>query len=49
MHASGEWADIQGGPTINAVGVWTVEINGIDAVRFVTGGDTTLFAACSTF
>jgi len=49
MHASGEWADIKGGPTINAVGVWTVEINGIDAVRFVTGGDTTLFAACSTF
>ena len=49
MHASGEWADIKGGPTINAVGVWTVEINGIDQVRFVTGGNTTLFAACSTF
>ena len=49
MHASGEWADIKGGPTINAVGIWTVEINGIDQVRFVTGGNTTLFAACSTF
>jgi hypothetical protein len=49
MHASGEWADIKGGPTINAVGIWTVEVNGIDAVRFVTGGATTLFAACSTF
>ena len=49
MHASGEWADIKSGPTINAVGIWTVEISGIDKVRFVTGGNTTLFAACSTF
>ena len=49
MHASGEWADIKDGQTISAVGIWTVEINGIDQVRFVTGGNTTLFAACSTF
>ena len=49
MHASGEWADIKDGQTIGAAGIWTVEINGIDQVRFVTGGNTTLFAACSTF
>tara|TARA_Y100000034_G_scaffold135660_1_gene208497 strand:- start:1787 stop:1936 length:150 start_codon:yes stop_codon:yes gene_type:complete len=49
MHASGEWADIKDGQTINAPGIWTVEIRGIDQVRFVTGGNTTLFAACSTF
>ena len=49
MHASGAWADIKASPTINGVGIWTVEISGIDQVRFVTGGNTTLFAACSTF
>ena len=49
MHASGVWADIKGSPTINAVGLWVVELNGVDQVRFVTGGNTTLFAACSTF
>lgn len=49
MHAAGEWADIKGSPTINAAGLWVVEINGVDQVRFVTGGNTTLFAACSTF
>jgi hypothetical protein len=49
MHASGVWADIKGSPTINAAGLWVVEINGVDQVRFVTGGNTTLFAACSTF
>ena len=49
MHASGAWADIKASPTINAVGIWTVEISGIDQVRFVTTGNCTLFAACSTF
>jgi len=49
MHASDTWSDIKAGPTINAVGIWIVEISGIDKVRFVTGGNTTLFAACSTF
>jgi len=49
MHASGQWADIKGSPTINATGSWVVEINGIDQVRFVSGGNTVLFAACSTF
>ena len=49
MHASGVWADIKGGPTINAAGLWVVEINGVDKVRFVTTGNTTLYAACSTF
>ena len=48
MHASGEWADLKGS-TINAVGIWIVEIGGIDKVRFTTGGSCTLFAACSTF
>ena len=49
MHASGEWADLKSGPTINAAGIWVVEISGIDKVRFTTGGATTLYAACSTF
>lgn len=49
MHASGVWSEIKGSPTINAAGLWVVEINGVDKVRFVTGGNTTLFAACSTF
>jgi hypothetical protein len=49
MHASDTWSDLKGGPTINAVGIWIVEIHGIDKVRFVTGVNTTLFAACSTF
>ena len=49
MHASGAWADIKASPTINAVCIWTVEISGIDQVRFVTTGNCTLFAACSTF
>jgi len=51
-HAAGAWADLKGNPvppTINGVGIWTMEIFGIDQVRFVTGGNTTLFAACSTF
>ena len=49
MHAAGAWADIKGSPTIDAVGLWVVEINGVDQVRFVTGGNTTLYAAASTF
>ena len=49
MHASGAWADIKASPTINDVGIWTVEISGIDQVRFVTTGNCTVFAACSTF
>jgi hypothetical protein len=48
MHASGEWADISGA-TASAAGIHKFEIAGIDKVRFVTGGATQLFAACSTF
>ena len=48
MYASGEWADLNG-TLINAAGIWIVEIGGIDKVRFTTGGNTTLYAACSTF
>jgi len=52
MHASGAWADLKGNPTpptINQAGIWVLEIWGLDKVRFVTGGDCTVFAACSTF
>jgi hypothetical protein len=52
MHASGAWADIKGNPTpptINATGIWVLEIWGLDQVRFVTGGNCVVFAACSTF
>jgi hypothetical protein len=51
-HAAGAWADLKGNPappTINDVGIWTMEIFGIDQVRFVSGGSCTVFAACSTF
>ena len=48
MHASGEWADISGA-TASAAGIHKFEIAGIDKVRFVTGGASELFAACSTF
>jgi predicted RecA/RadA family phage recombinase len=36
-------------PTINAVGVYIVDINGIDEVSFTTTANVTLFAAGSTF
>ena len=36
-------------PTISAVGVHIIDINGIDEVSFTTTANVTLFAACSTF
>ena len=52
MHASDTWSDIKGNPTpptIDGTGIWVLEIWGLDQVRFVHGGNCTVFAACSTF
>jgi len=49
MHASGTFSDLKSGPTINAAGIWIVDISGIDQVKFVTGDSNVFFAACSTF
>ena len=48
MHASDSWSEIHG-TTINAVGIWIVDIAGIDKVKFVTTNSNVFFAACSTF
>ena len=51
MHAAaaGEFEDIKSSPTINGAGLWVVEFNGVDEVRFVTGGACVFWAGCSTF
>lgn len=36
-------------PTINAAGIYKVDISGVDEVSFTTTANVTLFAACSTF
>ncbi len=36
-------------PTMNAVGIYKIDISGVDEVSFTTTNNVTLFAACSTF
>ena len=36
-------------PTMSAVGLYKIDISGVDEVSFTTGNNVTLYAACSTF
>ena len=36
-------------PTMDAVGIYKIDISGVDEVSFTTTNNVTLCAACSTF